>query len=85
VVAAGGRRGEVEDVALGDADVFEELPGGVGKAVGDDSAEVGGEVFDGVVEGGVGLAAVEEGDELGAEGGGFGFRDGVFGHVGALC
>jgi hypothetical protein len=67
VISTGGWRGEVEDVVLGDANVFEELPGGVGKAVGDGAAETGGEALDGVVEGGVGLAAVEEGDELGAE------------------
>jgi hypothetical protein len=67
LVAAGGWRGEVEDVALGDAEVLEELPGGVGQVGGDGGVVPGWEVLDGVVEAGVGLAAFEEGEELGDE------------------
>ena len=61
LVAAGGWRGEVEDVALGDAEVLEELPGGVGEVCGYGASEIGGKVFDGFVEGGVGLACLLEG------------------------
>jgi hypothetical protein len=64
MVASGGRRGEVEDVALGDAKVFEKLPGGVGEVGRDGATEVGGEAFDGFVEGNVGLAAVKECEKL---------------------
>jgi hypothetical protein len=64
MVAAGGRRREVEDVALGDAQVLEKLPGGVGEFGWDGAAEVGGEIFYGIVEGGVGLAALKEVDQL---------------------
>ena len=64
MVAAGGWRGEVENVALGDAEVLEKLPGGVGEVRRDGAAEVGGKILDGVVEGGVGLAAMEEVDQL---------------------
>jgi hypothetical protein len=62
VVAAGGWRGEVEDVALGDAEVLEKLPGGVGKVRRDDSAKIGGEILDRIVEGSVRLTAVKEVD-----------------------
>lgn len=48
---------EAEDVELGEADVLDELPGGPGEAGGDLAAEAGGEGFDGVVEGGVGVAS----------------------------
>jgi hypothetical protein len=64
VIATGGRRGEVEDVALGDAEVLEELPGRVGEIGWNGAAMFGGEIFDGFVEGGVGLAAAKESDEL---------------------
>lgn len=71
-VAAGGRGAELEDVALGDAEVFEDLPGGVWQVSGDGAVMFGGEVFDGGVEVGVGLAAGEQGekllDELGVRG-----------------
>jgi hypothetical protein len=81
VVAAGGWRGEVEDVALGDTEVLEKLPGGVGQAVGDFAAKVGREILDCVVEGGVGLATFEEGEKLGADFYGFLFRnDWLSGH-----
>ncbi len=46
VVAAGGWRGEVEDVALGDAEMLEKLPGGVGEFGRDGAAEVGGKILD---------------------------------------
>jgi len=62
VVAAGGWRGEVEDVALGDAEVLEKLPGGVGKVLWDDAAKIGGEILDRIVEGRVRLTAVKEVD-----------------------
>src|SRR5271168_2112766 len=62
VVAAGGWCGEVEDVALGDTEVLEKLPGRVWEVGWDGAAEVGGEFLDGIVEGGVGLAALEKGD-----------------------
>ena len=64
----GGAR-EVEDVALGDAEVLEKLPGGVGEVGWNGAAEIGGKVFDGFVEGGVGLAAFKESEELLAQGG----------------
>jgi len=74
MVAAGGRRGELEDVALGDAEVFEELPGGVREVGWDGGAMLGGKVFDGVVEGNVGLTAAEEFENLLAELGLLGVR-----------
>jgi hypothetical protein len=64
VVAAGGWRGEVEDVALGDAEMLEKLPGGVGEIRRYGAAEIGGEIVDGLVEGGVCLAAMKEVDQL---------------------
>jgi hypothetical protein len=64
VVAAGGRRREVEDIALGDAEMLEKLPGGVGKVRWDDAPEGGGKILDDFVEGGVGLTAMEEVDEM---------------------
>jgi hypothetical protein len=67
MVAAGGWRGEVEDVAQGDAEVLEKLPGGVGEVGRDGAAEFGGEIFDGIVEGGVSLAALKEIDQLFAQ------------------
>ena len=67
MVAAGGRGGKVEDVALGDAEVFEELPGGVRQIGRDGGAVLGGKVFDGVVEGDVSLASAKEVDDLFAE------------------
>ena len=48
---------EVEDVLLGDAEMFEEHPGGVGEVRGLCAAEIGWEIFCDVVEGGVGLAS----------------------------
>jgi hypothetical protein len=40
--------------------VLKKLPGGVGEFGWDGAAKVGGEILDDFVEGGVGLAAVEE-------------------------
>jgi hypothetical protein len=74
VVAACGRRGKLEDVALRDAEVFEELPGRVGEVGWDGAAMLDGKVFDCVVEGGVGLASVEEVEDLLAELGLLGVR-----------
>jgi len=65
VVSAGGRRGEVEDVVLGDAEMLEELPGRVGEVVGDGGEVLGWEVLDGLIEGGVRLAAADKSQELG--------------------
>lgn len=59
---------EFEDVGLGDADVFEEHPGGVGEVGRLLSAEFWGEIFDGVFEGGVGVSAFEEFEDVLAEG-----------------
>ena len=64
VIAAGWRRGEVEDVALCDAKVIEDLPGGVGKITCYSASEICGKVLDYFVEGDVGLSAVKEGDQL---------------------
>jgi hypothetical protein len=80
MVAAGGRRGELEDVPLGDAEMLEELPGGIGEIWWDGGAMLGRKIFDGVVEGGVGLASVEEIEDLFAEFGLFGVR--VLGRIG---
>ena len=63
-----GIAGEFEDVPLGDAHVFEDFPGGVRGAFGADALEFRGPVFDGVVEGDVGPAAMEEFDEVSGEG-----------------
>src|SRR5258708_6038506 len=62
-VAAGGWRGKVQDVAQGDAEVFEKLPGGVGQVRRDGAAEAGGEILDDIIEGGVCLAATKEIDQ----------------------
>ena len=48
--------------------MLEKLPGGVGEVGWDGAAEVGGEILDGFVEGDVGLATLEERDELLAQG-----------------
>jgi hypothetical protein len=60
MVAAGGWRGEVENVALSDTKVLEKLPCGVRKAGGNGAAEGGGEILDDFVKGSVCLAAVKE-------------------------
>ncbi len=44
--------------------MLQKLPGGVGEVGWDGAAEIGGEIFDRFVEGGVGLATLKEGDEL---------------------
>ena len=44
--------------------MLEKLPGGVGEFRWDDAAEAGGEILDDFVEGGVGLPAVEEIDQV---------------------
>jgi hypothetical protein len=54
----------VEDVALRDAEMLEKLPGGVGEVGYNGAAVVGGEIFDGIVEGGVRLTALQEVDQL---------------------
>ena len=59
--------GEGEHVVLGDADVFDDLPGGVREIFRDCTAEFDGEVLDGVVEGGVGVAAIEQSGDFAAE------------------
>jgi hypothetical protein len=59
VVAAGGWGGKIKDVALGDAKVFEKLPGGVGEVWWNGGAMLRRKVFDGFVEGGVGVASAE--------------------------
>ena len=58
---------EFEDVVLRDAEVFEEHPGRVREIFGLGSAQFRRQIFDGVVEGGVGLAAGEECEEVLAE------------------
>ena len=66
VVATGGWRGEVENVALGDAKMFEKLPARV-REVGWNGAPVGGrKVRDDIFEGGVGLTTVQKIDQLSA-------------------
>lgn len=52
---------EVEDVALGDADVFDDLPSRVGQTLRDNAAKPGGDGFDGAVEGDMGLSDIEQG------------------------
>jgi hypothetical protein len=47
--------------------MFEKLPGGVGEVGRDGAAEFDGEILDGIVEGGVRLAAVKEIDQLFAQ------------------
>src|SRR5664280_1005922 len=53
-----------QDVVLGNADVFEQLPGGVGKPGGFNTALLGGEILDYIVETGVRLAAFQQGEQL---------------------
>jgi hypothetical protein len=62
LVAAGGWRGEVQDVALSDAEVFEKLPGRVWEFGWYGTAKFGRKVFQRVVEGDVGLAAAKKGN-----------------------
>jgi hypothetical protein len=64
LVAAGRGRGEVEDVALGEAHMIEDLPGRVGQVGRHFSAIRCGKVLDGRIEVGVGLAALEERQQL---------------------
>ena len=59
VVVALGVVAEVQHVLLGDAEVLDDLPGGVGEAFGDFAAQGCGEVFYSVVEGGVSVTAFE--------------------------
>lgn len=59
---------EVEDVALRDAQMFEEHPGGMRQALWDFALELRGEIGDDFVKGGVGVAAVEVSGEVFAEG-----------------
>ena len=79
-VVALGVVAEVEHVLLGDAEVLDDLPGGVGQALGDFAMQGGGKVFYGVFEGGVGVTAFEEGDKFGLDGLGE-FAFGFGGHV----
>jgi len=66
-VVALGVVAEVEHVLLGYAEVLDDLPGGVGQALGDFAMQGGGKVFYGVFEGGVGVTAFEEGDKFGLD------------------
>jgi hypothetical protein len=59
-----GIQGVLDDIPLGDAQVFDELVGGVGKIVGPNAAEIGGEILDGGIEAGVGVFFGEVGDEF---------------------
>ena len=59
---------EVENVALRDAQVFEKHPGGMRQAFRDFATKLRREVGDYFVEGGVGMAALELGDEVFAQG-----------------
>jgi hypothetical protein len=77
--------GELEDVPLSDAEVFEKLPGRMLSAFGRFAAEVGGKVFDSLIEGGVRVAAFEKFEYMLAQGGvvfhgfrllGLGWREG---------
>ncbi len=80
MIAACGWRAEVEDVALGDAEMLEQLPGGVGEIGWHGAAMFDREIFDGFVEGDVGLASAEESKELFAQFGRcIGFDSGGFG------
>ena len=55
-----GVAGELEDVPLGDAQVLENLPRGMLGAPRLFAAQIGGEVFDGLIEVRVSVAAVEK-------------------------
>ena len=55
---------EVEDVPLRDAEVLQQLPGGVGRARGLGGAQLGGPVGDDLVEADVGVAPVEQLDDV---------------------
>ena len=57
-----------DDIPLGDAEVFDQLPGGVGQIVGASAAKIGGKVFDGGIEAGVGVFFNEVRDEFVPEG-----------------
>lgn len=60
-----------DDVPLSETKVLEELIGGVGEAVGALATKLGGEIFDGGVEAGVGVAFGEMGEQFLAESVGF--------------
>ena len=62
VIASFRRSAEVQDVALRDAEMLNQLPGGVGQPIRDGPAKVSGKVFDGVIERSVRLAAGEQGE-----------------------
>lgn len=55
---------EFEHVPLGDAEVFEQFPGGVRRAFGANSMQSGREVGDGLIEIGMRAAPFEELHEL---------------------
>jgi hypothetical protein len=63
-----GIEGVLDDVPLGDAEMFDELPCGVGKIVGARATKIRGKVFDDGVEAGMGVLFGEVGDEFVAEG-----------------
>jgi hypothetical protein len=64
MVAAGRWGREIEDVALGDAEVLEKLPGGVGEIRRNRPSEIGGEILDSFVKGSVSLATMKQLDQL---------------------
>ena len=55
---------ELQDVVLRDPQMFEHHPGGVGKLGGLFSTERGREVFHSIVEGSVGVSAVEQVEKM---------------------
>lgn len=65
-----GIQGVFDDVPLGDAEMFEKLPGGVRKIVGARAAKARGKILKGSVEAGVGVFFGEMGEEFLAESGG---------------
>jgi len=57
-------RAEVENIPLGDAEMFEELPGGVGETYRNSTLMLDRKVLDGFIEGDVSLASFEESEQL---------------------
>ena len=70
---------ELEDVPLGDAEMFEKFPRRMRRAFGTFATQGDREVLDGVVEGQVSLSAAQQFDEMFAKGAVW-----VFGHGGLL-
>ena len=64
LIAAGGRRAKQEDIVLGDANMFEQLPRGVWQTFWNGSTMLFGKVLHGIVKGCMGLSTIKQRHQL---------------------